>query len=62
MAKGPISPVSLIWSECPILALRAASAAKMLATCYPARLNALLGEVQVTERRSNYSQSEANGV
>lgn len=37
-------------------------AAKMLATCNPARLNALLGEVQVTELRSNSSQSEANGV
>ena len=42
--------------------LRAASATKVLATCNPARLNALLGEVQVTERRSNSSQSEANGV
>lgn len=34
----------------------------MLATCSPARLKALLGEVQVTERRANSSESEAKGV
>lgn len=55
-------PVSLISSDRAIRSRRPASAAKMLATCTPARLNALLGEAQVTERRANSSESEAKGV
>ena len=62
MAKGLIMPVSLISSDRAIRSRRPASAAKMLATCTPARLNALLGEAQVTERRANSSESEAKGV
>ena len=62
MAKGLISPVSFRPSASSMRALIEPSAAKILATCNPARLKALLGEVQVTECRANSSESDAKGV
>ena len=45
-----------------IFARTVSPAAMILATCSPARLNALLGEQQVTELCRNSSPSDANGV
>lgn len=62
MAKALGEDISLFFSVLLIRLRIFSSVAKMLATCMPARLNALLGEVQVTEWCMCCSESEAKGV
>lgn len=57
MAKGLIMPVSLISSDRAIRSRRPASAAGV-GHLHSARLNALLGEAQVTEQRANSSSEQ----